>query len=45
MDFGAGDVVAGIKLALVVYEVSCVYENRAGKCLQSGLNRTVSFSG
>lgn len=30
-DFGAGDVVAGIRLALAVYQVSCVYENRAGE--------------
>jgi hypothetical protein len=30
MDFGCGDVAAGIRLAHTVYQISCVYENRAG---------------
>lgn len=30
MDFGVGDVLAGIRLAHTIYQISCVYENRAG---------------
>ncbi|KAK5059855.1 hypothetical protein LTR84_009738 [Exophiala bonariae] len=29
MDFGCGDVLAGIRLAHTIYQISCVYENRA----------------
>lgn len=30
MDFGAGDIVAGVRLALAIYEYGFVEENAAG---------------
>ncbi|RVX67611.1 hypothetical protein B0A52_08140 [Exophiala mesophila] len=42
-DFGAGDVVAGIRLALAVYQVSCVYENRADVRYRNFVNEIHGF--